>query len=91
MLQKKIADSSSIGAKVVNAEFVAFTEYKWDSNYKNNDNQKNFLICESCYWCASSTSISINHHIIKKKTISKCPVCYNDEIIVIPILRGLHV
>jgi hypothetical protein len=71
--------------------FVGFIEYKGNPSYKNNNNkQKNFLIRESCFWCASSASIS-THYMINSEKISKCPPCDNDRIRVIPILIGLHV
>jgi hypothetical protein len=66
---------------------VDFIQYKRNLNHKSNDNQKNFLICELCYWCASSVSISINH-MIKSEKISKCPLFDDYKIRVTPILRG---
>jgi hypothetical protein len=32
---------------------------------------KYFLICKSCFWCATCLDGS--------KMITKCPVCYNDD------------
>lgn len=39
--------------------------------------QKNFLLCESCFWCASSVYIDSMNWI--------CPVCNNIKIESIPI------
>ena len=48
-------------------------------------NQIYFLICESCYWCASALSL----RPIRNETIPKCPMCDDDYCIsIIPISRG---
>jgi hypothetical protein len=49
--------------------------------------QKYFLICESCFWCASSLLSNLNPHLVKDERIPKCPTCKNDRIRVIPVLR----
>jgi hypothetical protein len=43
-----------------------------------------FLICESCFWCASAS----DQYFIKNETISRCPLCDDDRISTIPISRG---
>jgi hypothetical protein len=62
----------------------------------NHDKQKHFLICESCFWCASSIMSSILFASVlslkKDKTISRCPVCDRDKISVLPFfLRGMQI
>jgi CheY-like chemotaxis protein len=46
--------------------------------------QIHFLICESCFWCASASHL----YFIKNETIPKCPLCDGNKISIIPILRG---
>jgi predicted Zn-ribbon and HTH transcriptional regulator len=36
--------------------------------------QIDFLLCRSCFWCASQLLVNIN-------VISKCPICYNERIV----------
>jgi rubrerythrin len=74
-------------------DFLGSLEIKSNSGYKNNHKTQNdFLICESCFWYASSLSIPADHYLIKNEKISKCPLCYRDRIRVIPIfLKGLQV
>jgi len=44
-----------------------------------------FLICKSCFWCASALSL----HPIGNETIPKCPMCDDDYCIsIIPISSG---
>ena len=38
----------------------------------------NFLLCESCFWCASY----FNNY---KKAVTKCPTCGNDNVESMPI------
>ena len=47
---------------------------------KENSRQIHFLICESCFWCASYLSS-------KSVSIAKCPNCYNSIIKWMPIPR----
>jgi CheY-like chemotaxis protein len=47
-------------------------------------NQIFFLICESCYWCASALSLRPT----RNETTPKCPICDGDGISIIPISRG---
>ena len=49
-----------------------------DNNDNNND-QIHFLLCESCFWCATSYLSS------KNVSIAKCPNCYNNKIKWMPI------
>jgi hypothetical protein len=44
-------------------------------------NQTYFLICGSCFWCASGLSL----RPIRNETIPKCPMCDGNEISIIPI------
>jgi hypothetical protein len=44
-----------------------------------------FLICESCFWCASALSL----RQIKNETIPKCPMCDNgDSFSIVPLSRS---
>lgn len=38
----------------------------------------NFLLCESCFWCASYFSIY-------REVVTKCPICGNDNVESLPI------
>lgn len=49
----------------------------WHYNYTHNNNVE-FVVCNSCLWCASC--------IVRKNTISLCPLCYDNKIQTIPIL-----
>jgi predicted Zn-ribbon and HTH transcriptional regulator len=40
--------------------------------------QIDFLLCRSCFWCASRLLGNIN-------IISKCPICYNEGIESLPL------
>ena len=40
-----------------------------------------FLLCESCFRCASTS----NANFIRNP---KCPLCASDRIVLIPIIRG---
>jgi len=57
---------------------------KLQTRLGNNDERKevfkqiHFLLCESCFWCASY----LNPHTI---SISKCPSCYNNKIKWMPL------
>ena len=43
-----------------------------------------FLICESCFWCASALSL----RPIGNEITPKCPICNDDGISIVPISRG---
>ena len=63
--------------------------------YGNNNHgkQKHFVICESCFWCASSISSwsTSDPSLTQDEAISKCPLCDSDKINSIPLLpRGLQ-
>jgi rubrerythrin len=53
-------------------------------NKRERQKQMYFLICESCFWCASTSNL----YFIKDEAIGKCPLCDDDRLSVIPILRG---
>jgi hypothetical protein len=42
-----------------------------------------FLICGSCFWCASALSL----RPIRNETIPKCPMCEDEGISIVPIWR----
>jgi hypothetical protein len=41
-----------------------------DNNKGNASNQKHFVLCESCFWCATCL-------VSRDETVSKCPICNN--------------
>ena len=48
--------------------------------------QKNFILCESCFWCASSlSSPSSLYDLSNEDTFSKCPACNEYSLKLIPI------
>ena len=47
--------------------------------------QIDFLLCESCFWCASSLSSSPSYHLSNEDTVSKCPICNKHALKQIPI------
>jgi hypothetical protein len=46
--------------------------------WHNNHNAVEFVICNSCLWCASC--------IVRENIISMCPLCHDNKIQIIPIL-----
>ena len=46
-------------------------------------NQAYFLICQSCFWCASALGL----RPIRNETIPKCPMCEDKSISIVPISR----
>ena len=67
---------------------VRFNAYELQTGLNNNNHdvkgnkelskQIHFMICESCFWCASYMSS-------KSISIAKCPNCYNNRIEWMPI------
>ena len=62
-----------------------------NSNNKDSDNKKwicaqiQFLLCESCFWCASCLSS-------KNVSVVKCPICHdNGKIKWMPISNKMNV
>jgi hypothetical protein len=47
----------------------------------------NFVICQSCFWCASDVSTQY-HKRNKEKIITKCPFCNSNNIESIPIAEN---
>jgi hypothetical protein len=49
--------------------------------------QINFMLCESCFWCASSLSSSSSPYNLSNDddTVSKCPICNEYALKLIPI------
>jgi hypothetical protein len=63
---------------------------KYPTYDNNHEKRKHFLICESCFWYASS--FSTPRRLFKIETIPRCPLCDSDKIRIIPLsLRGLRV
>ena len=71
-------------------EYLNHTQTTQDPVSKNKhghkrQNQTYFLICESCFWCASALSL----RPIGNEAIPKCPTCDDDYCIsIIPFSRG---
>jgi hypothetical protein len=43
---------------------------------------KYFLLCQSCFWCASyyhNNNASVNMHLVISDTIAKCQACHNED------------
>lgn len=59
--------------------FVDHVEARYDDKHRRH---RFFLICDSCFWCASAPQR------VRNETISKCPSCYGDRINMTPILGG---
>ena len=56
-----------------------------NSNHDGDDKKElskriHFLLCESCFWCASYISS-------KSVSVAKCPNCYNNKIEWMPICK----
>ena len=49
--------------------------------------QINFMLCESCFWCASSLSSSSSLYDLSNDDdrLSKCPICNEYTLKLIPI------
>ena len=72
---------------ITNTESLAIKKNKSQSISNENmkkahSKQKYFLICESCFWCASSM---IDYHYYNSIGISKCPVCNRSTVESIPL------
>jgi hypothetical protein len=61
---------------VENGVFATNRTDVWHHNHTDN-NYAEFVICNSCLWCASC--------IVRKDTISLCPLCHDNKIQTIPI------
>jgi hypothetical protein len=63
--------------------YVKTAEYSESKDRHSAKNQAYFLICESCFWCATALSL----RRIKNETIPKCPMC-DDVYCIVPISGG---
>jgi hypothetical protein len=71
----------------VEGGLIVFNVPGLDNNNENNNGddkkqhfkQRHFLLCESCFWCATSYLSS------ESVSIAKCPNCYNNKIKWMPI------
>jgi hypothetical protein len=61
-IEMRYGNSSSNTSRRRNSESYSKSNYDSDSKY--------FLICKSCFWCASYLNMS--------NMISKCPMCANN-------------
>jgi hypothetical protein len=71
---------------MVEGDLIMFNAPGLDNNDDNNGNDKkqhskqiHFLLCESCFWCATS------YLSPKSVSVAKCPNCYNNKIKWMPI------
>jgi len=46
--------------------------------------QTYFLICQSCFWCASASNL----YLPKNRIISKCPLCHGNRISAVQVSKG---
>ena len=51
---------------------------------KQFQSQKGFLLCKSCFWCASSLYLMDDR--IKVSLFLQCPNCYNNKVELLPLL-----
>lgn len=60
----------------------SFSLDKYGGKRNNSDKilEIKFLLCNSCFWCAS-----YYHNWSDKDRITKCPACYSDELESMPI------
>jgi hypothetical protein len=71
----------------MNVESLIETQTNVDYDKKTKIfNQINFMLCESCFWCASSLSSSSSlYDLSNDDTVSKCPICNEHTLKLIPI------
>jgi len=66
-------------------DFVKATEQKYQStirtNKENEPSRKCFMICETCFWCASYIDIDALSYKV-------CPACNNTAIELLPLSNG---
>jgi hypothetical protein len=71
----------------MNNEGLIETRANLDSDKKTTIfKQIDFMLCESCFWCASSLSSSSSlHDLSNDDTVSNCPICNENTLKLIPI------
>jgi hypothetical protein len=62
---------------IVDINSTGDNAYKVKNEKKNSQQIIHFLICKSCFWCASCIDIKKACAIT---TISKCPSCNNESL-----------
>ena len=67
-------DSIAINSSIDNSSI--------DNQGKRSLSQRSFLLCESCFWCASSL-YRINNRI--EVPPLECPNCYNKSVELLPL------
>lgn len=50
----------------------------------NNSNDRQFALCESCFWSATIFKSKVKNSII---SLNKCPICFNRNLSLIPLTR----
>lgn len=70
---------------------VRATEQKYQStirtNKENEPSRKYFMICQTCFWCASYIDIMDNVDALLYKV---CPACNHTAIELLPLSNGEH-
>ena len=79
--------SLDVIVKILKTEDVCKTRIRDNNNNNNNTINEgvNFLICNTCFWCASiySSPYSNTNNI----SIARCPLCYDSGLELIPISK----
>jgi len=52
--------------------------FKKELQEHDNSNERNFLMCKSCFWCASFLNS-------RYRSLNACPACMNSELESMPI------
>jgi hypothetical protein len=85
--------SLNVTLKIKAEEAKGITEYK-ETNQGNTIGIKtgildkiDFLICQSCFWCASYISPRI-YNGMTEQTIAKCPACTRGNVESLPIAQN---
>jgi hypothetical protein len=72
-------------------DFVKATDQKYQStietNKENEPLRKYFMICQTCFWCASYIDIMGDTDVLPYKT---CPTCNHTAIELLPLSNGEH-
>ena len=74
-------DQSDVGVSVNTAwkssPLVEINQQPETDNYAKLANERYFLICQSCLWCAS--------YFKNETTVTKCPLCHKGKVDCMPI------
>jgi predicted RNA-binding Zn-ribbon protein involved in translation (DUF1610 family) len=81
MLQQIIEKGGIIMFNIAGLESGLNNNNQDCNDKKELSKQIHFLLCESCFWCASYLSS-------KSVSVVKCPNCYNNKIERLPISKS---